>query len=1140
MLNCISSSSSSSAHVPIPDQEKQRQRGEQSATAQFGGDFLEFEDICGIGRQGVIEDRRNRRIPHVKATFDSSSLESMINEEKKKIAIRLRDLADSNIPILRSTTFHGNYGRTSMAPRALLGRYFGKRCFERPGFDAFSSSDDMLASVDSAWEVVTRNPASAKDHIVHFPAWCVCEWGAPCGCSPPTNLEAMSEDPVYFTTRFVLSRMQRISHHHHGEGMEAFLARLVSVAYLPITRLYDAGVRKLSFRDACLLVNVDAVKTYDQMPNIRGIMEVIPFFHKPTKVIVETDITSILCKVFSKVAPLRCKVRSLDHTCEVYCLIMSEFCEFLLGIFRCGLFGMSPNCIASPSFHVIQCIDAIYPEYEDTMTNVEVAELVSCHNFILFKLLREFMCHVVSGMPEFHTVLCHTYQWHGFESRVRDIMSFMRQTLGVVFLTTPVHKATPGLLRPVEEITTTLNTDVPKSMYHPRQRPPSELLASFITSATGIDFIYNERIMKTPPRLTTVFLPALRQILVEHYGMSSEGAHLVFMEMVFRHQTGEFRDNMTALVSHYIREHHHHDDSSPQQQLPTCDRRCLATMIIDPSTRQWLTKSAPLSIDAARDIPNRGEFVQMTHTSECIEASRSDRILRILPVLSEEDLIRLFVFARDASISHMTFIPLPDEIKRMQLRALRHTYGIPEVSIHDPIISALAWKQYCMGCGTLLTFVGSNDRSDLSKEDGNYLGAKGVTFDRSGKCIECGTCSSGDHIIAVPTVGSVATINGDAHIVCCMCGSITIMDAMRNNGGVYSCQMCEEIMRIRERMSIIMTVPLCPIDLCRKRITKDAFCTGMDVRDDVCVHGRCTNGNPICPDGTCTCDPGTHRVRKCNISRTTAPMRSVIGITDCGGSTTTAGEGGEEEDGGVGEPMFADDMNRDGLRVCPQDPRFNIRRVGFCKKHFTAMRRHVVHRLRTMVSRGEKEDPTLDLPAHEQAVLPPRLSTIKRMMDESVEANLKRRSLGTNIGFIPNSIYKDMASRRGGKPLNLHASDDEDDDNASVVLVGTELTFATTTTTTTTATTLSEGTNINASKHERRQQKMKMKHRSLSTLTEEARKFVDQGRAGLRKNRPLGTTLPATSKRPRGTRVETTKVNPPPTTGRKRSKPLDK
>ncbi len=493
--------------------------------------------------------------------------------------------------VLVCGTFDSGGRRTGASPLALLGRYF-------------QEWGVRLADVAEVDRYVRANGAHAARQVRRVAAWSI------------DDDDDVEGDPVYAAARYALSVLQEVCMRYKGDGGEAYAARVCMAAYLPLVRCYEGGARRVRMEDAVRLVDVEAVVCHATMPNMRRLVERVSFFVKGAKTVRDNNIVRVLEKMFIKAAPLHGHYSDFALSAAKYADGFPSFAALAVMIMRCSLLGLYPTCAAPPGFHAMQCMDRVFP----ARPRGPMTDAVCMHNFVIFTAFREYMCHVLAGIPSVHTLLCHTYQWAIFESRIHDSMLAIRMACADAVLGRRPGDVTVAMLAPADAVARELNRDTPKSAYQP-QTVRFPLLLHHIMRVGRDDPIRRDFVRARAARTTTCHTPVLRHVLRTHYGVSAAGAEAVLRETVAYFLTGVVRPAFVRLFADRL------DDDDRRRMCIYCRdllaSQSLSFVPLPPSTRRKQIV-AICHRYAADDMPQDGELVRsllrMTVCTACGEA----------------------------------------------------------------------------------------------------------------------------------------------------------------------------------------------------------------------------------------------------------------------------------------------------------------------------------------------------------------------------------------------------------------------------------------------------------------------------------------------------------------------------------------
>jgi len=684
---------------------------------------------------------------------------------------------------MRAMTYGGGK-RSSLAPSVVLGRLFGP-------------VDGLLVDFRAVVHYVQCNRVHAQVTVQNR-AWCVCPRGAVCECARIGE----SGDGVYDAIRYALARLVAICQNYDGAGYESYIARLCMVAYLPLTRLYDASgvngrravdghsvVAPIQLDEAWELVDIDNVLSVETMPNLCPLVMSADFWYEGHAKR-HGNVERVFQHVLEKAFPLRCHFRNMRKICVEYGAQHGEFGDWIYAVVRCSLMGLFPTCASSCGFEAIRRIDVLFAPASD-LCSKERCEFVCRFNYVMFHAVKEYLCYLISTMSGMREILDLTYRWWMFDSRMYDTMHRLRLLLSDEFATvvSEADALEPVLARLDETFTLGLAAD-----------PESDDL------------------------LACGAVPLSKGAGTEH--TSDDEAVMVRVEAVAEKANTEQEKNM-----YHMR----------RDKVATVIRLCLGPNACEPlgildrpvvhepfaiqTVAARLVRFYAVPVAVATCIANGMHYYFATgYVSHSMVSLLENESLD--PVMCAS----LSRYCDDITLSStFHFMRLPESLRLAQLQAIRRKYDIIQSETSEEQLTALSEVYYCLSCASFKAFVVHNAVDGLVSC--GFVGIPEVVYDERACGIKCRQCVEKTQMFRFCMAGLVARIGRDTHVICTCCGSLTIFDPFSYTGDEYICATCIH-RRVFAKQRSVYQLENCPLPDCKQKLPKDNTGHFIVVQDD--------------------------------------------------------------------------------------------------------------------------------------------------------------------------------------------------------------------------------------------------------------------------------------------------------------------
>ena len=655
-----------------------------------------------------------------------------------------------------------------------------------------------------------------------------------CSCPPAGE---NPEDIVYDATRYALARLMTICQHYLGTGREAYIARLCMVAYLPLTRLFDAhsptklksmhepdGSRVLDIDRCAKLVDIDEVLCFNTMPNMCDMMWANDYWYE-TKRFQENTLRHAYHHMFCKALPQRCKFRSMLPICVEYGVQHGQFADFMYAVVRCSLMGLSETASAPCSFESIRRLDAIFAPAED-LDSGRRCEFVCRFSHVMFHAVKEYVCTTVRHISGLSDMLDLTYRWWIFESRIHDTMKQIRMQISDEF-NSVVHGA------PLLEPAMLLPSEIPKLGIDEMANVTTDSEMNDLILQGYIGDAYSSRPLEFWSRANKSMIVKTGGGQLISCGTTTDGS----IHTSFEAAMGPVEDTACRL-----------NGAQEKNMFQMC--REPAHVIIRLALQRRIKPTASLEQRIPRyepfDMHTAEERMQKYYgispaTAHCVvmglhEYRATGYVCADFfdtlnsPSLSQEDADALSVYCDDIDISALFhFVPLPDELRQEQLQAIRRKYCIQEDDSDETELGNLAEVYFCLTCMSTKAFVVE------SPEDGliacGSVGIPHVVYNNSTHQLECRQCTDKSKMFRFSLAGIMARIGKRLHIICSECASICLMDITSYSGNSYICATCVQN-AITKRQREFDQTDVCAMEHCKTKLPRDASCHTMLVIDD--------------------------------------------------------------------------------------------------------------------------------------------------------------------------------------------------------------------------------------------------------------------------------------------------------------------
>lgn len=648
---------------------------------------------------------------------------------------------------------------SGLSPSSLLGRYFGE-------------IGDKLCDVRAVHARIVSDVAHAKS-IISERAWCACSrkgGGGRCVCPE------IGVDGVFDAVRYAIGVLAHMGAATGDVGPTAVLARVGMMAYLPLTRRYDAGERKIDIEEATALVNIDTAEAGWSMPNLRHILLNSEIWSTVSNY-KDGTIEAMFSHVFSKALPIRCNFRRARAAAVCASPIDAvEFAKFMTQLLRCSLMGLFRGSTSGTGFDVIREVDSLLTkilEEEscaewgantkrrrkqvrvnstdcDDLTPTEFLTLVEGvsvgarrFSYLLFVAMKEFIVTMVEGDPALRKILSLTFDWDCFEREVRATSDAIRARL----FTNPVYAEEEFVsLNAHAEYLTRWHT---KHMYTVRRVG----FADMITTAMGsnaVQISYDEA--------------------PYHYELFDPGTCVERMHTVY--------------------------------EVP----KDLA-MVVDESIRIYIATGVP------------PEGMQILGASDMsVEAARA-----------------ISMYARDLAASQFFYFHAGSEAMRTQHReALRARYAIIEAVTVDEV-DALATYPFCLQCDSWKAPI-PNSAKVVDAVVCHVMGVQNVRYDAEVKEVKCAACFDNGRMFSVPMAGNVCRLGRDVFTLCGLCGAVTSLNVRTMLNGRHACVACLQSVLVAEELHVDRS-KTCAYIHCTNVAPTDRCAPAFVVSDDVTAEG---------------------------------------------------------------------------------------------------------------------------------------------------------------------------------------------------------------------------------------------------------------------------------------------------------------
>jgi hypothetical protein len=728
---------------------------------------------------------------------------------------------------------YGGGKRSSLAPSILLGRLFGP-------------VDGRLHDLRFLVEYVKNNVVHARV-AVRNRAWCVCPRSEVCMCKP---LGEPGADEVYDAVRYAISRLVTICQNYGGGGVESYVARLCMVAFLPLTRMYDTTPAEslcgmvddiaqpmTGVARCAALVDIDNVLCFDTMPSLCSLVWAGDYWYEGRQ-FREGSIESAYHHVFGKTYPLRCHFRNMQKICVEYGVQHGEFADFMYAVVRCSLMGLCQTATSSCGFEAIRRVDTLFSPAEG-LDSGERCAFVCRFGYVMFHAVKEYLCHIIRNVAGLSDVLDLTYRWWMFERRVADTTCAIRLRMSDEFAS--VEAGAPVLEPIVAEPVAVFEIGRSALPFADAVRGTGTgtaigasdeevLLSGYVGGA------YADRRQMKWSRTT-------KSITVSTGGgqLLTQGATTLTTPGA---RPGSFEAAMGPVEDAAYRLNNDQEKNMfhiRRDPLPTVIRMCLGRNLRPAEGVLARTpRYEPLFLDTAEDrlqtIYHIPAAVAATVTRGLYVYNATgyvtEELLLVLedPSMPESVADAMSRYCEDTDISSMFhFVALPEALRVAQLQALQRKFAIMPGDTDDTELRNLSEVYFCLTCMSFKAFVVESATAGIVAC--GSVGVPNVVYDYADSTLQCRQCVQQTRMFRFCMAGMIVRVGRHNHILCTVCGSITILDPLAYRGDAYACATCVHAQLFKEQRDVFQ-LELCALPECSKKLPRDNAGHYMVVCDD--------------------------------------------------------------------------------------------------------------------------------------------------------------------------------------------------------------------------------------------------------------------------------------------------------------------